>query len=475
MKRKIWNLLLMIAAIVCIGLSLIVDWEWNVSSIFRCTSLVLLGIIAIINFGWCWFVKFILRLVKTKENCPCYSKEECPYGDKDECVYDTTSCRAYGKSKKKRMNGFLWPLLILSLSVTVFFELAKGGSSSIMDTVTNFNIDTLYSILQPILNSFIAAIIVSLLIDVPGRMKEYQTYFVELLSSSDYLKKMTEAELTKLRKDVTWLLHVKDYPNMPKKLIDMDERFCNMLKMPYYKEYSQTVHIQKKDDSFLRKKISIEYIVFNPQHKDHPIAIDISFSNSLKFEQEVNEENAKQLFVIKKYTCAIDDFDQDMDLMPLIDIGVSEGHRDGFMYNGRIAIIPKDPTINKEHPLVGHVIGLNKASTDGIKYKTIAESGKSHLYLSFCDKIRVKLQYEVVVPVSDIIYTKRLRYPAKYFHLDYTLGEDVDYMVVGQLIGTLMDQPDVSIDVSENKKSIKMHTHNWLLPKNGAVIVHCKS
>ena len=70
-----------------------------------------------------------------------------------------------------------------------------------------------------------------------------------------------------------------------------------------------------------------------------------------------------------------------MDLMPLINIGVSEGHRDVFMYNGRIAIIPKDPTINKEHPLVGHVIGLNKASTDGIEYKTIDESGKSHLYL----------------------------------------------------------------------------------------------
>ena len=79
------------------------------------------------------------------------------------------------------------------------------------------------------------------------------------------------------------------------------------------------------------------------------------------------------------------------------------------------------------------------------------------------------------MPISDISYTKRLRYPAKYFDLDYTLSEDIDFTVVGQLMGTLMDQPDVTINVSDSKKSIKMHTHNWLLPKNGAVIVHCKA
>lgn len=474
MKRRYWNILLLAAAVVLIIVSLIIDWNWGVSAVCRCISLFLLGIVAFINFGWCRFVKFIAGLVKEKEKCPCYSKEECPYGDKDECIYDTTTCRAYGKDNKKKRKSILWPLLILSLCVTVFFELAIENPE-FSGAIENFTPTTLYTILQPILNSFIAAIIVSLLIDIPARMKEYQTYFVELLSSSDYLKKMTEAELTNLRKEVTWLLHVKDYPNMPKKLIDMDERFCQMLKMPYFKEYSQTVNIQKMDESSLRKKVSIEYIAFNPQHKDNPITMDISFSNSLRFEEDVNIENAKNLFEIHKLTCAIDDFDQDLNLKPFVRLGVSKENRDGFIYNGRICLIPKQEISNKETPLRAYEFNTNNFQTNEIEYEMINESGKAHLFLSFNDKIKVRIQYDVVVPISDISYTKRLRYPAKYFHLDYTLSEDIDFTVVGQLMGTLMDQPDVTINVSDSKKSIKMHTHNWLLPKNGAVIVHCKA
>ena len=473
MNKNCWNLLLLFGALVFIVLSLVIDGEWNTSVVFRCISLLLLCIVAFINFGWCRLMRYLVNQIKKKEKCPCYSKEECPYGEKDECVFDTSSCRVFGKDNKRRFKRVLWPLLILSLCITAFFELAKGNPD-IINSISNFNLIQLYTILQPILNSFIAAIIVSLLIDIPGRMKEYQTYFVELLSSSDYLKKLTEQELTNLRKEVTWLLHVKDYPNMPKKLIDMDERFCKMLKMPYYKEYTQIVSIQKEGNDSLRKKVSIEYIAFNPQHKDNPVSMDISFSNSLRFEQDVNEENAKKLFVVHKLTCAIDDFDQDLNLMPFVNIGVSKEDRDGVLYNGRVFLRPKDSYSNKETPLTSYAINTSNTQIDTINYCASSESGKAHLFLSFCDKIKVKIQYEVIVPITDISYTKRLRYPAKYFHLDYTLAEEIDYNVVGQLIGTLMDQPDISIDVSENKKNIKIHTHNWLLPKNGAIIVHCK-
>ena len=58
-------------------------------------------------------------------------------------------------------------------------------------------------------------------------------------------------------------------------------------------------HIQKENETSLRKKVSIEYIAFNPQHKDNPITMDISFSNSLRFEQDVNVDNAKKLFDVR--------------------------------------------------------------------------------------------------------------------------------------------------------------------------------
>lgn len=48
------------------------------------------------------------------------------------------------------------------------------------------------------------------------------------------------------------------------------------------------------------------------------------------------------------------------------------------------------------------------------------------------------------------------------------------YTVVGQMMGTLIDQQDVSTNLSSDHKRITMRTHDWLLPKNGAVVVHCK-
>lgn len=445
----------------------------NASSICRCISLAMLILVAVVNLFWCRFVRFVVSLIHAKEKCPHFSKNDCPYGRKDECIYDTTGCRVFGNNKKSKQKALLWSLLVFSFCITVFFEIEKDNPEFVI-SLESLNWLKIYKILQPILNSFIAAIIVSLLIDIPSRMKEYQTYFVELLSSSDYLKKMTEAELTNLRKEVTWLLHVKDYPNMPKKLIDLDERFCEMLKMPYYKEYTQTINIEKESDDFLKKKVRIEYIAYNPQRKDNPIAMDISFSNSLRFENVVNAENAKELFKITKLMCAIDDFNQDMNLMPLIKIGVSNETRDGYAYNGRVHLMSQLGNSNKENPLSYYAIKTYKSAANTVNYEMSSEEQKPNLYLSFCDKIKVKIQYEVIVPDSDISYTKRLRYPAKYFHLDYKLADDVNYKVVGQLIGTQIDQPDVSIIVSDDKKNIKIQTHNWLLPKNGAVIVHCK-
>lgn len=474
MDRKKWSALLLFGALLLIIISLVVDRSLTVSSICRCVSLLFLIIVAFIDHGWCPLARYVTGLLKLKERCTCNSKEDCPYGDKSECVYDTTNCRAFGRRGTKKQKCYLWPLLILSLCVTVFFELTIDNHQ-FQNIIQNCDINTLYKILQPILNSFIAAIIVSLLIDIPGRMKEYQTYFVELLSSSDYLKKMTETQLTNLRKEVTWLLHVKDYPNMPKKLIDMDERFCGMLKMPYYKEYSQIVNVKKENDSCLRKKVSIEYIAFNPQHKDNPVSMDIGFCNSLCFDADANPDKAKEMFVVRKLTCAFDNFEQEMDLIPLVRIGVSKENRDGSLYNGRVALMPHGNVSNKENPLNVYAKVTNEVNNHDLRYDTIEESGKAHLFVSFHDKIKVKIQFEILVPFSDISYTKRLRYPAKYFHLDYRMSNDIEYTVVGQLIGTLMDQPDVSIDVSEDKKCIKMNTHNWLLPKNGAVIVHCKA
>lgn len=464
MSKNYWNLLLMTVAIAGIVLS-IIDIQWFNCHLIEYISLTSLIILAIINMPWRLIVKYLCNWGRVKENCPYYFKDDCPYGSKEDCVYNSKNCRAHGKTKRRKIH-FLWPMIIICLVAAFFIEIKFNNKD------LDISKDNYLNFLFPILCSIAATGIVAALIDIPGRMKEYQSYFIDLFSSSDYLKKMSEEQLTSLRKEVTWLLHIKDYPNMPKKLIDMDERFCKMLKMPYYKEYSQTVNVKQEDGSSLRKKIDIEFTAYNPHHKDNPVKMDVSFSNSLCFTDGANKVTAQKLFSLNKITCSIDNFDSEVNLKPYIKIGVSQEARDGFSYNGRIALMSKEDKTGTFNSPLSITNESKKEGGEEVLFDEDPECSNAKLYLSFRDKIKVKIQYEIVVPKDDTCFTKRLRYPAKYFHLDYQVGEDVNFNVVGQLIGTLMDQPDVSIDVSENKKRIKMNTHNWLLPKNGAVVVH---
>ena len=164
---------------------------------------------------------------------------------------------------------------------------------------------------------------------------------------------------------------------------------------------------------------------------------------------------------------------------------------EGLIYNGIVSIRPIDEVSNKENPFSPSFIKQKEKEQSNKPKAKDAENGKSAdvqhnykpiektaqvgLWASFCKKIQVKLEFDIAVPKVDVSYTKRLRYPVKLFNLDYSLGKDVDgYTVVGQMMGTLIDQQDVSTNLSSDHKRITMRTHDWLLPKNGAVVVHCK-
>lgn len=475
MNKKDLNYVLLSVAITLQLISIFIDFHFSFNTVIKCISFVLLSIVFIINIKRCRY-SFFNYGKYYKEKCFYHTKEECPYGDEKECIYDKSFCHVFRNQSntKNSKKGLYIPFLIVFFICSVILQLLTEDTN-LLESLKSINAVSIIKVSIPLTNALIAALLVATIIDIPSKMKEYQTYFVELLSSSDYLKKMSVEELINLRKEVTWLLHVKDYPHMPQKLIDMDEKFCEMLKKPYYKEYSITINLsQSTNPNYIKKSFSIEYTAFNPKRKDSPITMDISFINSLRFENGVDENNAKGLFNLKKFSCSIDNSKADINLLPLIEIGVSNENRDGFLYNGRIALTPKDSLSNEYNPINAYTYYDNKQKTQELKYKMIEECGKAGLFISFSDILRVKMQYEIEVPESDISYTKRLRYPAKYFHLDYSVGNDVNYTVAGQLIGTMIDQPNATVEVLDNKKRIKMDTHSWLLPKNGVVVVHCK-
>ena len=406
-------------------------------------------------------------------------QRECPYAYKEDCPYDTSYCMNFKKegASSRHVIGIVL-LLILSIACSVFHVLIEnkvfGSNGNPVD------LEVWMKMLSPIANSIIAAVVCAIVMDIPSRMMEYQKYFVSLLSSYDYLKSMTEGELVKLRNKVTLQLHLKDVPNMPKGLIDLDSKILNMLKTPYFKTYSQTISVSKVDnnDEFLLKKIKVEYIAYNPYSKEHPTVMDIGFASSLKFPDGVSAEKAEFLFKMKQFEIYVDDGKEPVDFLSYINVLYAEKEYKGLPYNGVLQIAPKET--NLEH-IVLYDIDTERKSKNGNdeSQKDITKVGYLQydgcikpLNVQFRDKIQVTYEYELIVPKEDVSSTKRLRYPVKYFYQDYSMNPDLDYQLVGQLIGTLIDQNDVSIENLDNNRRLCIRTHNWLLPKNGTMIVH---
>ena len=477
-------------------------------------------ILFFINFFLFRFLHWLLIFFGHKEKCTYSSKEACPYSGVGDCPYDVRACFVYQEIKPVKKRVYIISFLFfLSIVISLVPELFKDTNIMSNIELKEFSLFTIVRMLQPITQSVIAAIIISFIIDIPERIKEYKGFFVDILTSYDYLKTMDEETLTDLRKRVTRQLHIKDFPNMAEGLIDLDERFCKMLKQPYFSEYSQVVSVQgnrpefeneKKNkqesknvidfNEFIFKSHKTEYVAINPMHTNTPIKMDIGQYNCVKFQSKDYIIEAQQIFKIKKFTIIFDDDKRAYDLMPYVSVAVSTEKMDGLIYNGIVSIRPKDVENNRDNPFSLEFFKAKEKVTnekepqnpkgeetqsstgDGecssavlAKYFPVDKVSHVGLWASFHKKIQVKLEFFIAVPKVDVCYTKRLRYPVKLFNLDYSLNTDIEgYSVVGQMMGTLIDQPDVSTDLSLDEKRVTMRTHNWLLPKNGAVVVHRK-
>lgn len=399
-----------------------------------------------------------------KKECPFVSKEDCPYFDKSQCPYETSHCRAHNKTEKrvKRTLAFWGFLIICSLVYLASVFMIKNPVFS--------------KIADPICLSIISAIAVAFCIDVPGRLEEHQEHFVELLSSSEYLKYLSDDKLTKLRKQITWVQHAKGYPNMPRELIELDEKLCNMLKEPYFEEFTQIVDLTK-DGKNVIKHCSVEYTIQNPSMGHNAAAVDVGLSISVVLPPECIKDKellaeARKTLSIRKFV-AYDENNNMYNLMPHIRALIYTGITDNTEYNAEIHLAPLKEYSNKNKPLSIK----NLIQDDNLACATIQFDSSPTDEIDFCiefeKNMMIKLEYDVVVPENDKCFSKRLRYPVKYFKLDYTLGKGFENtQLSGQLIGTLIDQKNISFYQSKDKKHLSFWTHSWLLPKNGVFIVH---
>ena len=406
----------------------------------------------------------LIDLKQKRADCPFTLKQDCPYNKLSQCPYDTRYCHAFQTNKKTKIRRYIF-VVLLFVAIILY----------VLSLIFFHDKNTLWKTIETISLSVISAGIVAILIDLPGKMKEYQSYFVDLLSSNEYLKHLDEEGLSNLRQRVTWLQHAQDYPNMPRELLQLDESICKMMRAPYFKRFSQIMMLTKKDD-FIHKRCSVEYTVQNPGANGDTASVDIGLSNSVIFSQkaltidEILKKEANNILRIHKFVAYIDGSTTAYDLKPHTRILIYKGKSDNSNYNGEIHIAPLKSYSNKLSPLSAKDLAKSK------KYSPIteiADSNEIDLFIKFQKELIIKFEYEIIVPSKDKCFSKRLRYPVQEFLLDYSLLDGFDGITIsGDLIGTLIDSKDISLFQSEDKKRLIFNTKSWLLPKNGVFIVH---
>lgn len=376
---------------------------------------------------------------KKGELCAYKNAKECPHDYYNACGLDLRNCN-HSKDTlksniiKKKTKGirsrmyvfFLVGLVLLLLSLTPLIDLFDSSVSQIIkNTLSGLSL------------SMIAGAIVSYSIDLPSSLKSFDDYFIDSLTSNNFLNQLDSNRLSTLRHDVTNQLHKITTPNLSEGIIDLDEKIVNLINEPYYSFYSQNVDVDlSSDKKYFIKKNYVHYKLINPFGKNKSYTEKIKLTRLLSSIESIDND---KLISFSKIYFKVDGF-KSYDYSKTHDFSISENdYRDDY-YNLKFEI--KDKSSNKFYEI------------------------------EFYQNVEVILKYEVKTPVDDICFTKRLQHPTKDFKLDFTLGTD-DYKPQGQIFGTEIGKSTTVIN-QHNKRYLSLESKDWMLPNNGAFVVLVK-
>lgn len=381
------------------------------------------------------------------EPCPAESREQCKFGLEDECNYDKKDCflKKEREHKKKRDKTRLKVIIFIAIGIILFLsssilENLKGIQN---EAVTDLIIKNLVTILSGVSISIIAGAILTFIIDIPSKLKEYETSFLNALSSNNYLKSLDEAKLIQLRKDTTEQLHAKNAPFMATGLIDIDQRICDLLKQPYYTRYRQSVICSDiaNDSDYVYKEHMVDYCLKNPYGKNKEAVEYIGFSN-----------------LILKKNGDVNDFISHLK----IEYKIDDNDKLEFAHNSYKI---ESTSLNNKVEFYDTKLMLCGISND-------SQPESRGIKVCFKKTLEVHMEYRIKVPKDDICFSKRMRHPVKNFRLDYSYTNS-QIKLFGQIFGTELKQSDISIKYLADN-IISLETFDWLLPDNGAIVVMTK-
>lgn len=419
------------------------------------------------------------------QKCPHKDILSCPYKKRKECPTIRHDCHlpeeAEQEPQPSHNNYILWIIGIGSLALILFSILEPN----IPGIEKNDN-HTLWNIVQALNISALAGVILTWLVNIPAQLRDYAKLISSALTSYEYLYGLERPLLSVLRNKVTHALHTKNVPNMPRGLIHLDQKICELLEAPYYASYRETIQCHRKGlfsdltlcpeipcennlDLFLSKDVSLEYTIRNPYDKTHPIKADIGINNQLFLP---NGCDIKGIFKIDIFQIAIDD-KPFIDITPYIKITYNVRNQndtidpDEISYNTGLYLKTKDnKCLSRE--IYKKTPGIQDIPYDDIKVPN--ELQRPHVDVLFDECVSVKIKYRQLLPNADKHFTKRLRYSTESYRIDYYCDEE-ETQLFGQLFGLLVDQKFISISLSDDKRKLSMESFNWLLPGSGAFIV----
>lgn len=387
-----------------------------------------------------WLSKLYRTFTHCEEERTCnYSSlSECPYNTPKGCKFNKKKC-LHEREKKHSISSdpTKYRLIACGLIALLLFVLINVYSSEFSFPYCEY----VYPMLLTIMVSIIAGVVLTFAIDLPTRLKDYEKSFVQALSSSDYLKTLDEHRLTTLRNDITEQLHKASAPCMAKGLIDMDQKICELLRLPYYSRYRHSVICDEPDgDGFIVKEHTIDYKLINPYGVNKEAKEILQSTSLVKLINPNSSEEQRKVLDILEFTCSIDNEDS-KDLLPDCKICYEPISKEDEYYNTKVYI----------------------------KSLNASDLPSPGLMVSFKENIQVHLRYKIKVCKEDRCFTKRLQHPVKNFRLDYSC-KDKNTVLYGQIFGTEMKQSDMSIrSVSNN--TISLECFDWLLPQNGTIVV----
>lgn len=329
--------------------------------------------------------------------------------------------------------------------------------------------------------SGIAGLIVAIVVDTPQLVTNFKTMLTDALASNDYLEELPPERLEVIRKKVVGLIHC-DSKRVPQSFLQLDDELCRLIDSPYYSYMFEQIVCSKKDNyaalidekkdqskassvrgDFFRKEVTLEFQINNPMNEKQATA-EIGITKYMDLPDECELSDA---LVFKAFEVAIDD-DETFDIRDHIIIErcptqVKRGECDPNTMTYDVIVrmaVSENNTITKNN--------LKKLKGNSIRYESLKIDSRHQINVSFDNFVRVRIVYTQICPVADSHYTRRLKYSAKEYTLNYSCQND--YSLHGQIIGTLIKQSDMSI-VKNGDNNLTLICRSWLLPKNGAFIV----